>query len=398
MDLVLGAEWLFGKQTGIGRYNFELGRRLWEHEHVDSLSLLAYGRLWPAKELLTPTLRGPEKDRKSLLGQLRSTLAGMRPAMALYERILPSLERRALAHLPRGTLLHSPAYLLPSWHGRRVVTIHDLSTYRGPQYHPAVRAEYVNRHIRYAAEHADHVITVSETVRAELVDHFPALQGRVSVAYNAADPVIRPLEADSYERALRDDGWKPWQTPPYGAYFLFTASIEPRKNLDRVLDAYLAYIDAVSGDDLLPLIIAGDRGWNSAHTHRRLRTLAQTTPIRYLGFVPESSLRALMAGARALLYPSLYEGFGLPVIEALQSGTRVITSRGTAMEEIAGNVCVLVDPLDTQSIAEAMTALAGECSQERDEALRAGMAHARNFSWERATETTVNVYRQLLER
>ena len=274
--------------------------------------------------------------------------------------------------------------MLPDFPGRRVVSILDLSTYRYPEHHPEARVRFVNQHIEKSIKHADHIITISNLVKGEIVERFRYPEERITVTYLGADDSFRPLSENEF---LEDS-----QTLKlvYKGYFLFVSSIEPRKNLDRLLNAYIAYRNSCSTEPL-PLIVTGIPGWKSHNLHSRLKQLQTQSDVRYLGYVDQSLLPTLMAGARALLYPSLYEGFGLPVLEAMQSGTAVITSQETAMAEIGGDAVLQVDPQNTGAMAEAIASLASD--EEAVNALsRKGTEQAKQFSWQRCAEQTLAAY------
>ena len=222
-----------------------------------------------------------------------------------------------------------------------MVSILDLSTYRYPEHHPEARVRFVNGHIERAVKSADHIVTISNFVKSEIMERFNVPESRITVTYLGADESFRPIPENLFNEQTRALGLA------YKGYFLFTSSIEPRKNLDRLLDAYLAYRAGTKGHPL-PLIVTGMPGWKSQHTHERLQKLQTEGAVRYLGYVDQRLLPILVAGARAVLYPSLYEGFGLPVLEAMQSGTATMTSRETSMAEISGDASLLVNAIDTE--------------------------------------------------
>lgn len=417
MRLVLGAESLYGPLTGIGQYTRALALELRDHEDVEALYCFALGRLLPAAALLD-TLQREAKENDSAgentaenkasgggasrelarewLGRARSVAARNRLAVAIYERLMPRMERHALRGFGPGDVFHSPNYLLPQFPGRRVVSILDLSTVRFPEFHPATRVALVNRHIERAVGEAEHIITISELVREEIIARYRLSAERISVTWLAAEARFRPLSAQAWAEALQQTAPALAQTGADGAsaswrgYFLFTGTIEPRKNLERMLDAYVAY-RAELGTGALPLLITGTPGWKSEALHARLRQMAAAGSVHYLGYVPQEALPVLMAGARALLFASLYEGFGLPALEAMQCGTPVLSSRGSAMDEFGGEALLTVDPLDVAALAEKMVCL------HRDDALcrglsAAGIARARQFSWASTAQQTLAAY------
>ena len=392
MRLVMGGESLQGPLTGIGQYTLHLARAMLADPAIEDFKLCTHGVLRDPSSVIASSkntdVSVTEKRKHDrfniMLGQARSVAAQSTAAVSLYERFTSGLERHSLRHYGPTDVYHSPNYMLPEFPGRRIVSILDLSTYRYPEQHPEARVRFVNQHIENAIKHADHIITISNLVKGEIVERFGCPEERITVTYLGADDAFRPLSENEFlteSQTLK---------LAYQGYFLFVSSIEPRKNLDRLLDAYLAYRSGCSTEPL-PLIITGIPGWKSHNLHSRLKHLQAQSDVRYLGYVNQNLLPTLMAGARALLYPSLYEGFGLPVLEAMQAGTAVITSQETAMAEIGGDAVVQVDPQNAGTMAEAIASLAS------DEKIINALSHkgseqAKQFSWQRCAEQTVAAY------
>ncbi|MHC8604054.1 glycosyltransferase family 4 protein [Arenicellales bacterium IMCC58067] len=393
MRLAMGGESLEGPLTGIGQYTYHLAKGMLARPNIEDFKFLTHGRLRDPGALISGCSgnadSGATENQKpsrltAALGQARSIAAQSKTAVALYERLMPRLERHALRHYGPADVYHSPNYMLPDFPGRRVVSILDLSTYRYPDHHPEARVRFVNRHIEKAIKHADHIITISNSMKTEIIERFHYPQECVSVTYLGADDTFRPLSENEFQK--KSQALK----LAYKGYFLFVSSIEPRKNLGRLLDAYLAYRSSCSIEPL-PLIVVGIPGWKSQDLHARLRHLEAQGYVRYLGYEDQSLLSTLMAGGRALLYPSLYEGFGLPVLEAMQSGAAVITSQETAMAELGGDAVLQLDPRNTGAMAEAIEFLASDL-----EAVNAlshkGIEQAKKFSRQRCTEQTLAAY------
>ena len=235
-----------------------------------------------------------------------------------------------------------------------VVTVHDLAILRYPETFPRWHRLYGRAGLRRVLRAADAVIAVSEFTKGEILALTDVLAERVSVIPNGVDEIFTPAE----------------QSPTSG-YVLAVATLEPRKNLGRAVEA--ARLAGVE------LRVVGARGWGGVDVSG------------WVGEIPDSELATLYRGAAAVVYPSLYEGFGLPVLEAMASGTPVVTSRGTAMEEVAGRAAVLVDPLDAASIAAGI----GEAESRRDELVPLGLARAREFTWGRAADAVESLWREL---
>lgn len=389
MKVLLGVEALQGPITGIGRYTKHLAAELAASDAIADLRYFAHGRVLERADV---NEQGPEHGASRglkggvsrMVDRFRPFLAGSSAAVALYERVQPILARRNLERFAASHVLHSPNFVLPEFSGRSIATFHDLSTLLTPQFHPPSRAGFVNRGMERAARRADHIITDTEFVRRQVLDHFGLPAHRCTAIPLGADASFRPRTADESTPVL---GRHQLQ---FKRYLLSVSTIEPRKNLRRVLHAHAACARHRPG--CLPLVIVGDPGWRSRREHELVRRMEATGGARYLGYVPSTDLPALMAGARALVFPSLYEGFGLPVLEAMQSGTAVLTSSHSAMEEVCGAAAVTVEPRSMRAIAEALASLM------EDDALVArlvvaGLERARRFSWKRCAALTVETYR-----
>ncbi len=234
------------------------------------------------------------------------------------------------------------------------MTVHDLAILRAPEAFPRWHRLYGKAGLRRVLQAADAVVAVSEFTRDETIELAGVAPERIRVVPNGIDPIFTP-------EGPRADG----------EYVLAVATLEPRKNLGRAVSA--------AREAGVELRVVGARGWGGVEV------------AGWVGEVPDNELAALYRGARCVLYPSLYEGFGLPVVEAMACGAPVVTSIGTAMEEVAGGAAVLVDPLDVAAISAGIErALA-----QRDELVPAGIARARELTWERAADSLVGLWREL---
>ncbi|NMG56409.1 glycosyltransferase family 4 protein [Aromatoleum aromaticum] len=385
MKLILGVDAIAPPLTGIGRYAFELARGLARHPAVTDLRYFGFGH-WvadPTRGIMDAATPAPRAASR-----LRTRLAASRLATRTYQRLTPSLYRWRLRRCGEA-LFHSPNFLLPPFPGRAVATIHDLSFILHPKYHPSVRVEFMQRALPASLRHATHLIVDANTIKHEVVHHLGWPAERISTVALAADPAFRPRPTAEITPALKRHRLQP------GSYSLCVATIEPRKNIDRLLDAYGA-LPAVLRQRH-PLVLAGGRGWNSAHLHQRIAQGTASGWLHYLDYVAEADLPLLYAGARLFVYPSLYEGFGLPVLEAMSSGLPVITSSAASLPEVAGGAALLIDPLDTDALRAAL-ARGLDDEDWRSTAATASLARASQFSWQRCVDETVAVYRQVLEQ
>jgi glycosyltransferase involved in cell wall biosynthesis len=235
-----------------------------------------------------------------------------------------------------------------------VVTVHDLAVLRAPDAFPRWHRLYGRGGLGRVLRGADAIVAVSEFTRGEVTELAGVPAARVRVVPNGVDAVFTP-EGDRAD----------------GDYVLAVATLEPRKNLGRAV--------AAAREAGVELRVVGARGWGGVDV------------AGWVGEVPDAELAALYRGARCVVYPSLYEGFGLPVLEAMACGTPVVTSRATAMEEVAGGAAVLVDPLDVSAMAAGIE----EAAARHDELVAAGLLRAREFTWKRAADSVVALWREL---
>jgi glycosyltransferase involved in cell wall biosynthesis len=238
-----------------------------------------------------------------------------------------------------------------------VLTVHDLAVLRAPEAFPRWHRLYGRAGLRRVLEGVDAVVAVSAFTKDEVVNLVGIPADRIRVVPNGVDAVFRPAT--------------PSDTVSQGEYVLAVSTLEPRKNLARAVEA--ARLAGVE------LRVVGARGWGGVEVPG------------WVGEVPDVELAALYRGARCLLYPSLYEGFGVPVLEAMACGTPVVTSRGTAMEEVAGGAAVLVDPLDSHAVAAGIE----EAMRRRDELRGLGIARAKEFTWEASADSIERLWREL---
>ena len=285
-------------------------------------------------------------------------------------------------------VFHGLNYLLPSHHGRaaRVVTVHDLSILTHPEWHPPIRARLMGWPLPRTIATAHHVITDCEAVRAEVIERFRVRPEGVSAVPLAPSRDFCVQDPEVIDALARRYGLRA------GEYMLFAGALEPRKNLIRLLDA--VQLLRTKSRHVPPLVLVGSSGWRNDQIMTRIRSAGSWLVL--LGAVPRSDLAALMGGASVLAYPSLSEGFGLPVLEAMACGTPVIAARIPPIVEIAGDAALLVNPHDAEDIAEGLVRVLEDSCLRRDLARR-GLAQAAKFSWERTATGTLSAYAKALD-
>lgn len=292
----------------------------------------------------------------------------------------------------RLDLLHSPDFITPARildRSRRVITVHDLAFLRYPELLTDDSRRYYGQIFR-AVEEADAIIAVSNHTKQDLVELTEASEERIVVVPEASSPAFRPIE----DRRSVEDTLD--QLSVREPYFLYVGTIEPRKNLVSLTHAYRQFLDRHKNPATAPdLVLAGARGWLYDEVFESIDRLGIGDRVRHISRPSEADLVALMNGAVALVMPSRYEGFGLPVLEAMSCGTPVCASDVSALPELVGDAGLLVDPDDLEGWAAALMRL------NQDEVLRQdlsqkGLRRAAGFSWTKAAGQTLELYRKLL--
>jgi glycosyltransferase involved in cell wall biosynthesis len=290
----------------------------------------------------------------------------------------------------RLDLYHATHYVLPAYvPGRAVVTIHDIIHLLYPEYLPSPLAFlYAQRMIRRSLMRGDRIIAVSQNTRSDLMDYFQVGGEKIEVVYNGvAERFTKPLERNEIARRLE----------PLGVarpYLLFVGNPKPHKNLANLIRAFARSLEQRPFEGRL--VCVGDRGNRDLRLRRLADELGLGERLQLVGHVDDDALTALYQGASLFLYPTLYEGFGLPVVEAMASGVPVVTSSTSALREVARDCAELVEPLDVEAIARAISRCMGD-QDHRERLTRAGRKRAQEFRWRLTAERTLAVYRQVLE-
>ncbi|MFJ4343862.1 glycosyltransferase family 4 protein [Pseudomonas sp. NPDC089401] len=377
MKLILSVEPVRFPLTGIGRYTYELATRLQSTSEITELRFFAGRRFLPA----LPTA----SDQSDAVHGLKRFVQKNALAVEAYRRLMPILRKRALkGH--EDHLYHSPNYYLPPFTGRSVATFHDLSPFTWAHCQAPQIARYLQKELKLTLERADALITDSHYTRQELADYFAWPIERIHAVPLASSPEFYPRSAEALREALARHGLEA------GGYSLFVGTIEPRKNLETLLDAYGKLPLALR--QRWPLILTGYHGWRSEAIHQRISQAQQQGWARYLGFAASEDLPLLYAGARLFTFPSHYEGFGLPVLEAMSSGVPVVCSNTSSLPEVAGQAALMCAPDDVDGLS-ALLQRGLEDGVWRQAAVEQGLRHAARFSWERCAQATIEVYRKV---
>lgn len=369
---------LLAPLTGIGHYTIQLGAALAETGEVDPFSF--YGFRWRHEVPTAASNARVPRSAPRLRDAIKPFVPFKRELRLLQQRtaFARGLRRHAIA------LYHEPNYVPIAYGVPVVITVHDLSWIRYPEMHPKDRIRWLTQRMPLALERAAAVLTDSEYVRRELLETFPLAPGRVHTAHLGVSANFHPRsEAETLPTLSALD-------LAHGRYLLTVGTIEPRKNVAHVLAAYALLPRALR--DEYPLVVAGAKGWGAPDLQRQLRGLASSGSIRFLGHVSGEQLPSLYAGAAAFVFPSLYEGFGLPPLEAMASGVAVLVSDRASLPEIAGGAAIMLDPEDPATTAASIGSILDDCAA-RDRYARLGRERAAAFSWAACAQTTLRVYR-----
>lgn len=280
-------------------------------------------------------------------------------------------------------VLFVPAHVLPIIRPRRtLVTVHDLGYWYFPQAHPCLQRRYLDLSTRWNARVSTHILADSEATRTDLIKLYNTPPEKITVAYPGYDESLSPVRDPLALAAVRHR----YNIP--GDYFLYLGTLQPRKNLVRLIRAYSCLSTRAA------LVLAGKRGWLSDDLMPLVRRLGLEGRVLFPGYVSPEDRAPLLSGALAFVFPSLYEGFGLPVLEAQACGCPVICSNTSSLPEVAGDSALLVPPHDVSALADAMARLENDPQLRRD-LIEKGFANVRRFSWERCARTVLQVIEEM---
>lgn len=363
MRVILSVDALGPSLSGIGRYTWELASRLGKMPEIDELRYYRNGR-WIASP-----------------GFL---LAEQTDAGGSYLLSEPKwLSKLRLNTQCRNRLFHGPNYFLPRCADYGVATIHDLSVFKFPETHPIERIKHFEREFDYSVKAAACLITDSETTRTELIEYLGCHEKKIRAVPLGVSETFMPRPLNELGIVVKLFGLQP------GAYTLCVSTLEPRKRIGNLL---LAYRDLpIDLRRNFPLVLAGGTGWLSEKLKLDIEQYAAEGWLKYLGFVPEDVLPILYSGARLFVFPSIYEGFGLPVLESMASGVPVVSSNRSSLPEVSKGAAWLVDPDDVSALKKGIEkGLLDEVW--RTNAVSKGINSAEGYSWDRCVSETIKVY------
>lgn len=358
------------RQAGVSGYAEQIARRLPALAPADRWTIYAAPGITPERLALQPNTRLHV-----------SRLPTTKPIARIWweQLVAPVALWRT-----RPDLLLCPLNVVPLWAPcPTVVTIHDLAFLRYPEYFPPAKQRYLAAFTRLSAHRARHIITVTEATKRDVVQLLGVPATKITAIINGL-PDDLPLPSQAEIAAFR----RRVQLPE--RFLLFVGTLEPRKNIGALLQAY----HQVRAEVDMPLVVVGGKGWMYAPIFALHAALGLGDRVLFPGFVAPADLALWYSAATAFVYPSLYEGLGLPPIEAMHYGTPVVTSNVSSLPEVVGDAALTVDPNDVAALAAALVRVTQDAPL-REELQRRGRAHAAQFRWHRTAERTLALLRSL---
>jgi len=373
MYIAIDASRAINERAGIGRYSRELIKKMIEIDKKnDYLLFFSYFRKTPEKERQLKIFQGPKVKLKTcrIPGAWKEKIWRWR--LSWFEKFIGQAD-----------VFFAPSFLEVNFGLKtpQVVTIHDLTTFIYPEQRGQEVSERLSRRAKEAAKYARKIIAVSKSTAADASKYLKLAKNKIKVIY----PGLTKLPTPSKNL--------PPNLKPKN-FILFVGTIEPRKNLIGLFKAYVLLPPVLQ--EKYPLVIVGAEGWNNGETYDVLKALKLANKVKFLGFIADPVLAKLYQEAAVFVYPSLYEGFGLPVLEALSYGTPVVTSNISSLPEAADQAALLINPKDPKSIASGLQRLLEgkfECENLRKEAQK----QVQKFTWEKAARETIKMLEEVAE-
>jgi glycosyltransferase involved in cell wall biosynthesis len=376
MKVALNGTALLTPLTGIGQYTYQLAKGL---QTISGLELdLFYGSGW-SKEL---------RDRPvHNIAAYKTLFKRFTPNAYAVNRFLQQKRFTRGVQSNKAEVYHEPNILAFKFNGPSVITVHDLSWIRFPQTHPVERVRAMNTYFEPGLRRATLILTDSEFVKREIIDVFGVKAERIKPVLLGVEPLFYPRTIEDTLSVLDRHGLV------HGRYLLAVGTLEPRKNLQVALRAYMLLPQQIRKE--FPLVLVGMNGWRTSALELQIAPLVSAGEVRQIGYLPREDLAMVIAGALTLIYPSIYEGFGLPPLEAMACGVPVISSEVSSLPEVIGDTGLLINPHDDEAVAKAIQRLVTDHDFRRHLSQKA-LARSKEFTWDKCVKQTIDVYRQAL--
>jgi alpha-1,3-rhamnosyl/mannosyltransferase len=390
--MLLAGESLVGRRSGVGRVTAQIADNIHRSPAVGEIAFAIGDRIEPADFLdRAASAEVAHDDRPPSARAARAFLARLPVLPAIRRARTRRRLNRAAAQLGapwNGRVVYfEPNLIAKPFDGPTVVAVHDLSWRHDPDFHPPDRVAWIERRLPASLAQASRIVCISRFTARELIRAFGIDPNRIDLMPLAAAPCFRPVSESMAAPVL--DRLKLADR----RYILAVSTLEPRKNFDRLLAAYDMLPIGLRND--LPLVIVGGAGWGGVLDDSRADRARREGRLRLVGHISDADLAALYARASVFAFPSLYEGFGLPVLEAMAAGTPVVASSTTAVGEVAGDAAILIDPCDETALMRGLLDVTTDAA--RAAALRArGFVRAGEFGWDRTASVLIASCRRAL--
>lgn len=376
MNVIINGITLLSPITGIGRYTKSLSEEL---QKIPGLNVnVFYG-----KELSQNVRQAPVRNIHAAKKIIRKFI----PKGYYVSRYLMNCGFQKVTKGVENGLYHEPNFIPFPYKGKKVITVHDLSVIRHPETHPADRVHIFKRYFERSVLEADAIITNSDYTTSELVQLYPSEAGKIFPIHLGVDSTFKRQPRPLTRGILKKYGLTGKK------YILSVCTLEPRKNLQLLFKAYLQLPENLRNE--YSLVIAGLKGWKEGIIIKEMDTLIKQDRLVALGYVADEDLPALYTAADVFVYPSIYEGFGFPVLEAMACGTPVLVSNSSSLPEVAGKAGTLADPYSVADFTEKLVSLLTD-KNKKEKKSEEGIKQAAQFSWKKCAERTYNVYAKLM--
>ena len=372
-------------RTGIGQYIYGLYKAIHEKQHPPAVNYFINKKFTQT----LPDASIPHKNNNPSATVLKK----IKDSNSYFSYLLRMVNIKKYNHIfnrelnkLKVDLIHCPNFFcMGNKNIPEFITVHDISCFKHPETHPYIRVKIFNTLLPDSLEKSRHILTVSEFSKNELVSYFGVDPNKITVTYNGLPPQFGFMEPQDTTTTLQFYGLT------YKKYFLYVGTIEPRKNLEILLDAYQLLPETIKQH--YKLVIAGTLGWKFEGFIEKAKNLLNNNYLLMPGYVSEQQLPHLMSGACSFLYPSIYEGFGIPPLEAMASHTPVITSNQTSLPEVVGNAGILLPPDDPLPWKEAMELLVDD-PKSYQHYVQQGLKQSALFTWEACANKTLTCFEQ----